>query len=113
MEEEVRMTDPVTGGQKGMKPARYGLIPAFSLEEVAKVYGYGANKYEDNNWRKGYSWTWTLDALGRHVAQFRKGESFDSESKLHHLAHAVFHLLTLMEVERAGLGTDDRGDLYK
>lgn len=106
--EEVRITDPVTGGQKGMKPERYSLIPTDPLAELARVYGYGADKYEPNNWRKGYAYSLSLDALYRHIAAFRSGEAIDPESGRHHLGHAAFHLMTLMEFDRLGLGTDDR-----
>lgn len=108
---EVRITDPVTGGQKGMKPERYSLIPTEPLAELARVYGYGADKYEPNNWRKGYAYSLSLDALYRHIAAFRSGEAIDPESGRHHLGHAAFHLMTLMEFDRLGLGTDDRGAL--
>lgn len=99
---EVRVVDPETGGMKGKKPERYSLIPAEALAEVARVYGFGAEKYDDNNWRKGYAWSLSLDALQRHIEAFRMGESFDPESNLHHLAHAVFHLFTLITFD--GLG---------
>lgn len=42
---ETRITDPVTGGQKGSKPAMFALIPSESLWELAELYGYGAAKY--------------------------------------------------------------------
>jgi hypothetical protein len=113
VEKEVKLTDPQTGAQKGTKPEAYGLLPFFALEEVAKVYGYGANKYNPNNWRAGYPWSWSVSALFRHITSFLKGESVDPESNCHHLAHATFHLFLLMEYERLGQGTDDipeRGD---
>jgi len=93
---EVIETDPETGGQKGRKPEAYSLIPVEALAEVARVYGYGAKKYAPNNWRKGYRWSLSIDALLRHIAEFQKGEDIDPESGLHHLAHATFHLFTLM-----------------
>lgn len=105
---EVRVTDPDTGGQKGRKPERYGLIPVPALAEVARVYSFGAEKYDDNNWRKGYAWSLSYDALQRHVNAFWSGEEFDPESGLHHLAHAAFHLFTLMTYHNDGLGKDDR-----
>lgn len=105
---ETRATDPATGGQKGKKLEEFALVPVWPREEEARVYGYGAQKYEPNNWRRGYSWSWSLSALHRHIARFEQGESVDPESGLHHLAHAKFHLNTLMEFERLGLGTDDR-----
>lgn len=97
-----------TGGMKGRKAEEYGLIPPHALEEVAKVYGFGAAKYDSHNWAKGYPYTWSLSALGRHIKQFEKGERLDKESGIPHLAHAAFHLFTLMEFDRTGRGTDDR-----
>lgn len=99
-----------TGGQKGLKQERFDLVPANPLEEVARVYGFGASKYSDNNWRKGYPWGWSLGACLRHISAFRRGEDRDPESGLHHLAHAAFHLLALMEFQATGTGTDDRAD---
>lgn len=105
---EVRVTDPSTGGEKGMKEERFELLPWGALHEVARVYHFGASKYADDNWRKGYKWRLSIGALMRHVALFACGESLDRESKLHHLAHACFHCLTLITFEHNGLGTDDR-----
>lgn len=105
---EIRVTDPVTGGQKGQKPEQYSLIPVEALAEVARVYGEGAKKYAPHNWRKGYSWSLSYDALQRHINAFWRGESLDPDDGLHHLAHACFHLFLLMTFEKEGLGTDDR-----
>jgi hypothetical protein len=104
---EVRITDPDTGGEKGQKPQRYDLLPWYSLEQVTLVYSYGAEKYADDNWRKGYSWRLSVGALFRHITAFLKGESYDPESNIHHLAHAAFHLFALMEFQRTGKGKDD------
>lgn len=105
---EKRYVDPVTGGQKGQKLEEYAYIPAHPLAEVARVYGMGAKKYEPWNWSKGYPWSLSYSALFRHIEAHRRGESLDPDSGLSHLAHAAFHLFTLMEFDRAGLGTDDR-----
>lgn len=105
---EVRIVDPKTGGQKGQKPERFDLIPFDALEEVARVYGEGAKKYEDDNWLKGYRWRLSLGALLRHVARFMCGEDRDRETGCLHLAHAAWHCLTLITFMQRGLGTDDR-----
>lgn len=97
-----------TGGEKGRKPETYSLIPVGPLAELARVYGYGASKYSDNNWRKGYPFSWSIDSLYRHIEAFRLGQNIDPESGLHHLAHANFHLMTLQEFQGAGSGQDDR-----
>lgn len=105
---EVRITDPVTGGQKGQKPERFDLMPFDALEEVARVYGAGASKYEDWNWLRGYKWSLSLGALIRHVARFSLGEDRDPETGCLHLAHAAWHCLTIIAFFMRGLGTDDR-----
>jgi len=93
---EVRVTDPETGGQKGQKAEQYSLLPVAALAEVARVYGYGAEKYDRENWRKGYAWHLSYDAAQRHMNLFWGGEDLDQESGLPHLAHAQFHMLTLL-----------------
>lgn len=105
---ELRITDPVTGGQKGSKDERYDLIPVYPHEEIARVYNYGAKKYAPNNYLLGYAWSLAIAALFRHLGEFRKGTRKDPESGLDHLAHAAFHLNTLMMFDEHGLGTDDR-----
>lgn len=97
---EVRETSP-TGGQKGQKPEQYSLIPVEPLAEVARVYSYGAAKYETEdrgvqNWTLGYPFHLSYDALQRHVNAFWGDATYDPESGLHHLAHAVFHCLALI-----------------
>lgn len=108
MSTETRIVDPNTGGEKGQKPERYDLIPWRAMDEVARVYAFGAKKYADDNWLKGYSWRLSLGALFRHVACFAARQDVDPESGLHHLAHAVFHCLCLITFGMRNLGTDDR-----
>lgn len=105
---EVRHSDPETGAQKGRKPEEYALLPVGSLAEVARVYGFGATKYADHNWRKGYPFSWSYSALQRHVNAFWGGEDKDPESGLSHLAHAAFHLFALMEFQKTHPEKDDR-----
>jgi hypothetical protein len=107
--DEVRVTDKKTGGQKGMKAAAYDLVPWDALEEVAKVYGWGATHYADRNWEKGYKWGLSYASMARHMAAFWRREDYDSESGLRHLAHAVWHGFTLLAFSMRGAGTDSRG----
>ncbi len=106
-DDEIRVVDPVTGGEKGQKGERYDLIPAVAHQELARVFGFGSTKYADDNWRKGYSWRLSVGALERHLAAWKQGESVDAESGCHHLAHAAWHCYVLQTFEREGLGTDD------
>lgn len=105
---EERKKDPVTGGEKGVKLEQYAFLPVQPLREVARVYGYGARKYSERNWERGYPFSWSYSALQRHLNAFWGGESIDPESNLPHLAHAVFHCLALMEFERTHKEKDDR-----
>lgn len=106
-DEEVRVTSE-TGGQKGKKLAQLGAIDPIALMELARVAGYGGEKYARFNFLKGYDWSLNLDALLRHVMAWNSGESVDPESGLPHLAHAAWHCLALISFEARGLGTDDR-----
>ena len=87
---------------------QWALLPPYSLEEVAKVYTYGATKYAANNWRKGMAWSRTFSAVMRHCWKFWRGETYDKETGLHHMAHAAFGCLTLIEYTRTKTPTDDR-----
>jgi len=105
---EVMVTDPDTGGMKGSKGERFDLIPTDGLAALARVYGYGAGKYDDNNWRKGYAWSLSYAALQRHLNAFWSGDDMDYESGLPHLAHAAWHCLTLMTFMYDNPEKDDR-----
>lgn len=105
---EVIITDPNTGGMKGQKDVRLHAIPWEALAEVGKVYAFGESKYDDYNFRKGYKWSLSYDALQRHLGLFWNREDQDRESSLHHVAHVVWHGFTLLFFSLTGRGTDDR-----
>lgn len=105
---EQRAKDATTGGEKCFKPARFEFLPAIPMEIVARVFGYGATKYEDRNWERGYKWSLSYGALQRHLHRFWAGETIDPESGEHHLGHAVFHCLAMMEWHRTHPELDDR-----
>lgn len=169
---EVRVVDPATGGAKGVKPARFDLIPPVELKAMlaksgefgscrslmndfwaggpidlvlkagrtglmdlsdgdagypggatpkslwtlAEVYGYGAKKYHDEdhpitgdyNWARGYRWGYSYGAAIRHLNQRWREEIMDDESGLPHMAHFVWHCLTLAYFSNNGIGVDDR-----
>jgi hypothetical protein len=105
--QEVRVTDPLTGGQKGQKLQRFSLIPPEFLWQLAEHYGKGAFKYADRNWEKGYKWSLTVDAMERHWNQFKMGERYDPETKSHHLIAAAWHVVALFIYDVRGLGTND------
>ena len=87
---------------------RMDLLPPKALAEVAKVLGVGAVKYAPNNWIKCDAWSRYFAALQRHLNAWHAGEDCDSDDGLPHLSHAACCLLFLMEMERLGVGLDDR-----
>lgn len=105
----VLMVTYMTEGRKDdMGKLRYDLIAAGPLEELAKVYTYGANKYEDNNWRRGLKWGRVFGAVMRHMWAFWRGEDLDKESGLPHLAHAAWGCFTLLDYTKTQRKFDDR-----
>ena len=105
--EEVRIVDPQSGGEKGMKKARFSLIPFDWLWALAEHYGVGATKYADRNWEKGYKWSLSLDAHSRHLNQWLMGEDNDPETGSSHLIAAAWHLVALWWFHKHSKGTDD------
>jgi hypothetical protein len=87
---------------------RFDLVPIRALEEVVAVYNYGARKYADRNWEKGMKWSRVWAAVQRHLCSFWAGENLDPESGLHHLAHAAWGCLALLEYARIHPTGDDR-----
>lgn len=106
-EVEQRVTSN-TGGQKGSKPAQLAFLPEAGLLAVGEVAGMGAKKYTPHNYRKGYPWSLSLNALYRHVLAFQAGEDTDSESGLPHMAHASWHALALVQFMQDHPEFDDR-----
>jgi hypothetical protein len=104
---EVR-TVSETGGEKGVKAERYDLIPVEALASVARLYGAGAKKYAEHNWRRGYDWSKSYQALQRHANEFWRGVDIDPEMGEPHLAAVIFHSLTLMTFMSEQQQFDDR-----
>lgn len=86
-----------TGARKAGNDERYDLIPAEPLRLLAKHYGVGARKYDDNNWRKGYDWKLSFAALNRHLWQFWAGEDYDEETGSPHIIAVAWHAFALAE----------------
>lgn len=87
---------------------RFELLPADVLEEVAKVFTFGATKYGARNWEKGFNYTRIIGSLLRHVFAWTRGEDKDQESGLSHLAHAICCAMFLLAFDIRKIGVDDR-----
>ena len=92
-------TPTTTQARKNTKDVRLDLIPPDSLWQVARVYGIGAQEYGDNDWRKGAPYSRWIAAMERHIALYKAGQNTDSDSGVHHLAHAIFHCLALIHFD--------------
>lgn len=104
---ELRKTS-ATGGEKGSKMARYDLLPPEALKTLAELYGRGAEKYADHNWRRGYDWSLSFAALQRHAWQFWNGEDYDDSTGAPHMAAVAFHALSLITFMAEQRDYDDR-----
>lgn len=87
---------------------RMELLPAYSLEEIARVLSFGAKKYESWNWSRGIAYSRLLGAALRHLYSFARGEDKDPESGLSHLAHAGCCVLFLLWMDKHRGDLDDR-----
>ena len=79
------------------------------VEAVARVKEFGANKYMEDNWRAGNKpdreyW----DSLFRHLLYIFQGEMYDQDSGCLHLAHAVWNLSALLELNYPNLPVIDK-----
>lgn len=68
---------------------RWGLVHYKSLEPMVRVLEYGAQKYDDDNWKKGLVPREVLECLQRHLAAIMDGETHDPESGLPHIGHIL------------------------
>lgn len=76
---------------------RWDLLPLDLIEEVVKVYHFGAKKYAPNSWQNlpdGYARY--KGALFRHLVEVEKGNERDSESGLLHIQHVVWNAIAMM-----------------
>jgi hypothetical protein len=103
---EVRMVDPTTGGEKGIKIDRFDLIPPEFEDALARHYGEGAKKYADRNWERGYQWHLSYRSVRSHLNAWLKGEDNDPETGTNHLICSIWHLIALYTFQIRGLGSD-------
>jgi len=97
-----------TGVKHDAGKPRPELLAPEAMLEISKVMSYGAIKYEDNNWRKGFRWTRIAGSLLRHVLAWLGGEDNDPETGLSHIAHAGCNVMFLLTFILTGAGEDDR-----
>lgn len=96
------------------KKERTDLMPADALLEVAKVFTFGASKYEDRNYEKGMKWGRVFGAILRHLFKFWSGEDHDKETGYHHMTHATCCCLMMLTyvLNPIYLKFDDRSKIF-
>jgi hypothetical protein len=107
-------TDPVVEAVKHDKDkVKMELLPPYSLEKIAKVFTFGANKYEDWNYLKGdgLKLSRVYGSCLRHLNSWYKGEELDPETGENHLIHAGCCIMMLIELVNAK-NNDDRPKHY-
>lgn len=89
--------DMATGSVRDSRAGkgRYDLIPAEGMRRLARHYENGAEKYDDDNWRKGQPFRRTLDSAIRHLYRYLDGDRTED-----HLAAAAWGAFSIMHFER-------------
>lgn len=97
------MTNPIGKKFDSGKP-EFSLLPPWALESVAKVLTFGAQKYDVDNWKYVENGEQRYkNAAMRHLNDYMKGEKFDQETGLNHLAHAVCCLMFMLDADESGI----------
>ena len=88
------MDQLVTEESGGMKAdgnkIRPELFPLETMMAISDVLTFGAEKYEDNNWKKVNPERYK-GALLRHLAAIEAGEVIDPDSGLPHIDHCLLY----------------------
>lgn len=102
------MSDKAMRDNVGKEPVH--MVPPEIELMLAKIYEFGATKYEKDNWRKGTDWSVCYASAQRHLKKWwsHNYEDLDEESKLSHLWHALWNVATLAIYEQERLGADNR-----
>lgn len=87
---------------------RLDLVSSKAIIKMSQVLTFGAKKYADHNWRKGFKYSRLISATLRHIAAYNDGEDLDPETQLSHISHAMCCLMFLSELQETKPELDDR-----
>ena len=109
-------TDPVgelgisgVGKKDDEGKLRWDLLPLKEIEDIVKIYTFGAEKYGDNTWQNlkgGYNRY--KAAMFRHLMEFEKGNINDEESGLNHLAHMAWNAIAMLYLSKPKESVGDK-----
>jgi hypothetical protein len=87
---------------------KWRLVSWRALSPMVRVLMFGAEKYDDHNWKKGLKYTEICESLQRHLNAFIEGEDNDTESKLTHVGHILCNAMFLSYMFLFKKDMDDR-----
>lgn len=87
---------------------KWSLVSWRALEPMVRVLMFGAQKYDDHNWKKGLSYVEITESLQRHLNAFIDGEDDDPESTLAHVGHILCNAMFLSYMFLFRKDKDDR-----
>lgn len=87
---------------------KWSLVSWRALAPMVQVLMFGAEKYDDHNWKKGLKFTEVTESLQRHLNAFIEGEDNDPESKLSHVGHILCNAMFLSYMSIFRKDMDDR-----
>lgn len=93
---------------------RWDLLPLAEIEDIVRVYTEGAKKYADNSWKNipdGFERY--RAALLRHMTAYMKGERYDKETGLMHLAQICWNAIALLYYDKHNKGLIEWKDQEK
>lgn len=93
---------------------RWDLLPLAEIEDIVRVYTEGAKKYADNSWQNipdGFERY--RAALLRHMTAYMKGERYDKETGLMHLAQICWNAIVLLYYDKHNKGLIEWKDQEK
>lgn len=73
------------------------------LKELVKVLAFGAGKYAPRNWEKGINFDRLFAGVIRHLVAWWNGETYDPETGINHLAHAMCGIMFLLAYSVRGM----------
>lgn len=84
---------------------RWELLPMEEVEDIVRVFHYGAKKYAPGSWKNipdGFERY--RAALMRHMMAYMKGDRYDPESGLHHLSQVAWNAMALLYYDKHNKG---------
>ena len=100
--------NPELGLKNDSNKNRTDLLPVVPLLGAARVFGFGARKYGEFNYRGGIKYRRLYGACLRHLFSWNECEDVDPESGELHLDHALCSLMMLRQMVHERPDLDDR-----